>query len=563
VGPGESRIAAWLLFGGIVLSFVGLTLGIAGRGLFEPTEGRYGSIAAAMARSGDWVVPRLNGVGHFEKPPLAMWAMAAGLRLFGESQGALRLPGSLAALAALVAAYHLGGGRRRVRAVLAALLTLASPLFFGVARAVSTDIYLCGLVALTLLFAARAAETASDRSRSRNLNLAVVCSALGFLTKGPVIWIPTLLPVVVETVWSRGPGALRTLFAPVRLLLFLALVLPWFLLAGIRVPGLLEWFVEARLLGALVSSKGFHHGPVYYYVPVLLAGLLPASLILLCAGRRGIARLCETRTGRLLALAVAIPFVVFSLSASKLATYLLPVAVPASVLAATLLIERPRRTAVLASAGLLALLVVGGAIEGWRLAWFPLLAGTSQALLAGAGAVGLAGSAVGFHLARSGRARAGVVALAAFQLALLFLCVPVATISEAQLTHRGRGADVAAAVRESAPDGVPVVCYRTFLRSLPFYLGRNAILAGWYHEEDLDPAEWEACAVGVPEGLASLVEREPVTVLCQSKRVGELVGIAAGLRPVRTVGKYTILSNVPEVEAGSASPKDPAEKTSG
>ena len=45
--------------------------------LLAPELARYGSVAAEMERSGDWLVPRLNGVEHLEKPPLATWAMAA------------------------------------------------------------------------------------------------------------------------------------------------------------------------------------------------------------------------------------------------------------------------------------------------------------------------------------------------------------------------------------------------------------------------------------------------------------------------------------------------------
>src|SRR5688500_1334271 len=74
---------------GLLVGFLLLSAGIGTRGLMETSEGRYGSMAAEMARSGDFVVPRINGVKRFEKPPLSIWAMATSLALLGESEWAL------------------------------------------------------------------------------------------------------------------------------------------------------------------------------------------------------------------------------------------------------------------------------------------------------------------------------------------------------------------------------------------------------------------------------------------------------------------------------------------
>src|SRR5512147_2281613 len=54
------------------------------RPLANPDEGRYSEIPRYMAQSGDWVMPRLNGIKYFEKPPLQYWATAAAYRVFGE-----------------------------------------------------------------------------------------------------------------------------------------------------------------------------------------------------------------------------------------------------------------------------------------------------------------------------------------------------------------------------------------------------------------------------------------------------------------------------------------------
>src|SRR6202521_3453609 len=70
-------------------------------GFLGPDEPRYASIGREMARSGDWVTPRLDGSPWFEKPPLLYWMTGAGYRLRLSDEWAARLPLALASLAFL------------------------------------------------------------------------------------------------------------------------------------------------------------------------------------------------------------------------------------------------------------------------------------------------------------------------------------------------------------------------------------------------------------------------------------------------------------------------------
>ena len=75
-----------------ILAAVVLFWQLGAYGLWESTEARYAEIAARMVRSGDWVTPRLNGIAHFDKPPLAYWASAGAMALLGIDELAARLP---------------------------------------------------------------------------------------------------------------------------------------------------------------------------------------------------------------------------------------------------------------------------------------------------------------------------------------------------------------------------------------------------------------------------------------------------------------------------------------
>src|SRR6476646_4243095 len=71
-------------------------------GLLGPDEPRYASIGREMARSGDWITPRLWGDPWFEKPALLYWLQGAAFRLGVPADLAPRLPIALLAVAFLV-----------------------------------------------------------------------------------------------------------------------------------------------------------------------------------------------------------------------------------------------------------------------------------------------------------------------------------------------------------------------------------------------------------------------------------------------------------------------------
>ena len=65
--------------------------------LFTPDEFRYAEIPREMIAGGDWVVPRLNGLRYFEKPPMGYWLVGGSLSAFGLNPFAARLPSALSA----------------------------------------------------------------------------------------------------------------------------------------------------------------------------------------------------------------------------------------------------------------------------------------------------------------------------------------------------------------------------------------------------------------------------------------------------------------------------------
>src|SRR5688572_16556410 len=74
--------------------------------MLGPDEPRYASIGREMARSGDWVTPRLWGEPWFEKPPLLYWMIAAGYRSGLSGEAAVRAPVALMSAGFLFLFFH-------------------------------------------------------------------------------------------------------------------------------------------------------------------------------------------------------------------------------------------------------------------------------------------------------------------------------------------------------------------------------------------------------------------------------------------------------------------------
>ncbi|MDD5085413.1 MAG: glycosyltransferase family 39 protein, partial [Candidatus Omnitrophica bacterium] len=129
----------------IVLALIGIALlfsRLGGVGLFEPDEGRSADIARAMVESGDFLIPRVNYIEHFHKPPLTYWAIAASLKVFGFNEAAVRFPSACAALGLVLITFLVAKNLfDRKTALVAGLILLSSPLFLFMGRLATPDIF--------------------------------------------------------------------------------------------------------------------------------------------------------------------------------------------------------------------------------------------------------------------------------------------------------------------------------------------------------------------------------------------------------------------------------------
>jgi 4-amino-4-deoxy-L-arabinose transferase-like glycosyltransferase len=328
--------------------------------LLDPDEGRYAEIPREMLARGEWIVPHLQGEPYLDKPPLLYWLVMLSYSIFGVYDWAARLVPALCVHATILTTYLIGRNRLGERAAFrGALLLSLTPALIGMGRLLIIDGLLTVWVTLGLL-----AGWSSFGARSASKGTWILCAlacGLGVLTKGPVALILVLPPLLIFRWLQPEP---RNPISDTRpWLLFAAIILainlPWYIAIAIRRPEFgLYFFVQHNLQRFLAPFD--HLEPIWYYGPVVLAGLLPGTFLLWRLARTlisGDPDACERRTADLgfALLAGGWCVLFFSLSGSKLPTYILP-AFPMLCLALGVL--RPMRGSVWVLGCWIALLIV-------------------------------------------------------------------------------------------------------------------------------------------------------------------------------------------------------------
>ncbi len=328
------RLILSLMLVGVFLFLYLLPLGV--RPLVIPDEARYAEISREMLISGDWIVPRLNGLKYFEKPPLGYWLNATAIQLLGENEFAVRFPSAVAvgltAVLLFVWAHKFSDDRATPLLATTVFLLSFEVLAVGTFCVLDSMLSLWVTAAIIALFFACRAQEA--RKRMPLLILAGVACGLAFLNKG---FLGLALPVMVIVPFMIWQGqfkrCLRMAWVP--LVAALLTALPWSILIYRREPDFWHYFFWVEHIDRFLSPRGRQHPePLWYYVPILLAGAMPWTPLLgpIVQGLRQTSR--KDPMVRLAVCWLVFPFLFFSVCSGKLGTYVLPCYPPLAFLIA-------------------------------------------------------------------------------------------------------------------------------------------------------------------------------------------------------------------------------------
>jgi len=522
------RTIAWAL---PALAFI-LSCGVLG--LIEPTETRYAEIGREMAVSGDWLTPRLNGISHFHKPPLSYWLIAGGIKLLGANEWGARIGAALAGGFLLWCVSRIA---RRVRGdqsgeiMLAPAVLGSAALAFVLAHQLGSDVFLAAAVG-----GFWAAYLDSDR---RGGMLPWIALAAGFMVKGPVVLVHTVVPVIVAALWTRDRPALRALGAWRGIAAFLVLSLAWYAIEAVRVPGLAHYWLANQIWGRYATTVHHRPGPWYYFIVVVLVGMLPWTIPAVAGAWREWRETARERDFPRAAVLVwaLLPILFFSTSHSKLPAYVLP-EMPALALLATAAMCGAGRARLWRAAAGVCLIVIAIGLE---------VAGPSAlAQLVGATFTTMLPLPASTHVAVFVFGAAGALLLlgrplcgAAAALAAWVVLLIAAHSVEGAI---GSPRQLARLILRSRTGPEPVVEYQTFNAGIPFYLREMVPMVDVPRELDFDAPDARSKAMLTESEVRAIVQAHGRTwIYCPAGRAAALASsLNLSLSPIARWRRYEV-----------------------
>ena len=292
--------------------------------LFDPDEPVYAETAWEMLQSQDFISPRIYGEFWYDKPPMYYWLVAGAFKMFGVGEFAARFPSALLAVIGVVVVYLSGRKLFNDRAgLLSALILTTSLEYFYLSNAAVTDMTLTFFLTAALL-----------SFLHRKYYMFYGWAALAVVTKGPIGVIFCGGIVGLYLVLTGNLGLIKRMKVCKGAALFTVLALPWYLIMyyyhGMTfVDTFLGFHNMTRFLQPEHSSGALW----YYYIPVLIFGFFPWTPFLVQAFCAALRENGQNRNHRIfLVIWAAVVFFFFTLSQTKLISYILPMYPPLALL---------------------------------------------------------------------------------------------------------------------------------------------------------------------------------------------------------------------------------------
>ncbi len=261
-------------------------------GLVDETPPLFAAASRAMAETGNWLTPQVNGLPRFDKPPLVYWLMGLGFSIPGNSfwdplgTWAARLPSAISTISLMLV---LGDTMMRYpqeenffnrrTAILATLTFALSPLVIIWGRVAVSDALLCSTLGICLLLQWR---------RYANPDKEVwwlpwFFLSLAVLTKGPVALVLSGLTILSFALFQGDlRRTLKVLKVTPGICFVFFISFPWYLIE-LLIEGkpFLESFFGYHNLQRFTSVVNSHGESWWFFLIVLCIASLPFTPFLL------------------------------------------------------------------------------------------------------------------------------------------------------------------------------------------------------------------------------------------------------------------------------------------
>lgn len=485
--------------------------------LWGADEPREAEITRELYASGDWVVPRLNGVPFLEKPPLAHWAAATVFHVLGGlSEEWCRAPAALWGILISLACFWMGGmlfGRRV--GVLAAFVLATSQEFVIQTHTLLVDPPMAAGVAWAFALFWRGYTSGSPRRRALFHVLGAAACGVAFLGKGPIGLVLPAVGVLVFLAWRKERRKALQLLAPANLVLFAVLTAPW--LAMVRWRGgsaVFRTFFWDNMVMRFFSGSADHAAPPWDYAFGIFAVMVPWAVfvppVIFALARPGGLETTESRRSwQYLVSIMGGPLVLLSMASAKRPGYLLPL-MPAFAVSIAAWLDGALQEVeagwmrVWRAVGTVALALA--AVAAWGASGYLAMKAHAGLVVSGVGVMAaLAGAvALGLSLRRERQQRLPVMVAG---LALLTVFSLFSPSTFAALDAR-RGYDpLNAAIIEVAPPGTPLI---------GFDMGERELGLVDFLRQEATPQ------IASPQGLREVLRQRGTVVLVSVKAMTRL-----------------------------------------
>lgn len=299
--------------------------------LLDPDEPVYAETPKEMFIFNDFVSPRIYGEFWYDKPPMYYWLVAIAYKLFGINEFSARFPSALLGVGCIWAVYFFV--RRLVSkeaAVISSLVLATSVEFFYLAKAAVTDITLCLCLTVSLL-----------AFIAKKYYLFYIFAGLATLTKGPIGLLFPGAIVLLYLLFTRNFSELTKMKLPAGIALYALFGLPWYVVMyNLHGAEFIDTFIGFHNITRFTSPEHPEGVLWYYYIPVLILGFFPWSAVMVQAVWHSFTKRYQARPVMLfLVIWAAFIFIFFSISRTKLVSYILPMYPPLAIIVGCYLAE--------------------------------------------------------------------------------------------------------------------------------------------------------------------------------------------------------------------------------
>ncbi|HEY3426650.1 MAG TPA: glycosyltransferase family 39 protein [Negativicutes bacterium] len=292
--------------------------------LLDPDEPVYAETAREMLQFQDFISPRIYGDFWYDKPPMYYWLVAMSFTSFGDGEFAARFPSAFLAVSGAVLVYLSGRKLFNERAGLLAALVLATSLeYFYLGNAAVTDMTLTFFLTAALL-----------SFLHRKYYLLYGFAALAVVTKGPVAIFFCGVIIGLYLVLTGDLKMMKRMKVISGGAFFAMIALPWYaVMYSLHGMAFIDTFLGFHNITRFLQPEHASGAIWYYYIPVLILGFFPWSAFLAQAFFTGLNKKGEYHNICVfLVIWASVVFVFFSISQTKLVSYILPMYPPLAIL---------------------------------------------------------------------------------------------------------------------------------------------------------------------------------------------------------------------------------------